>query len=94
MGAITVKGRGYVSAPPDVVTLSFDIGTKARDYAECVDRLTGRTAALRQDLAAAGADCAELKTTNFSVNVAYRYDKLSLIHIYVLSSSNSSTSSG
>ncbi len=39
MGAITVKGRGgYVSAQPDVVTLSFDIGTKARDYAECVDR--------------------------------------------------------
>ena len=75
MGAITVKGRGYVSAQPDVVTLSFDVGTKARDYAECVDRLTGRTAALRQDLAAAGADCAELKTTNFSVNVAYRYDK-------------------
>jgi uncharacterized protein YggE len=75
MGAITVKGRGYVSAQPDVVTLSFDIGTKARDYAECVDGLTGRTAALRQDLAAAGADCAELKTTDFSVNVAYRYDK-------------------
>jgi hypothetical protein len=75
MGVITVKGRGYVSAQPDVVTLSFTAGSKARDYAECVDSLNGRTAALRRDLAASGAECAELKTADFRVDVEYREEK-------------------
>jgi len=75
MGVITVKGRGYVSAQPDVVTLSFTTGSKARDYAECVDSLNGRTAALRRDLSASGADCAELKTADFRVDVEYREEK-------------------
>ncbi len=75
MGVITVKGRGYVSAQPDAVTLSFTTGSKARDYAECMDSLNGRTAALRRDLSASGADCAELKTADFRVDVEYREEK-------------------
>ncbi len=75
MGSITVKGRGYALAPPDTVTLSFDVGSKARDYADCLDNLNERTAALRRDLAASGIDCAELKTTDFSAEIERGYVK-------------------
>ncbi len=75
MDCITVKGRGYVSAQPDVVTLSFDVASRARDYAECVDSLNSRTAALRRDLTAASVDCAELKTADFHVGVEHHYVK-------------------
>ncbi|MEA4883279.1 MAG: SIMPL domain-containing protein [Clostridia bacterium] len=75
MGSISVQGKGYATAKPDVVTLSFSVESKARDYADCLDNLNGHTAALRQDLQASGADCAELKTTDFHVGVEHRREK-------------------
>ena len=75
MGSITVKGKGYALAPPDTVTLSFGVGSKARDYADCLDNLNERTAALRRDIVASGVDCAELKTTDFGVAIERRYVK-------------------
>ena len=73
MGSITVKGKGYALAPPDTVTLSFGVGSKARDYADCLDNLNERTAALRDS--ASGVDCAELKTTDPGVEIERRYVK-------------------
>lgn len=75
MDSITVKGSGRASAQPDTVTLSFGVAGKARDYADCIDGLNRRAAALRQNLKTAGADDAELKTANFSVKVEQRYEK-------------------
>ncbi len=73
MRVLKVQGKGRVSVEPDVATLSFDVETKAKDYADCVSSLNNNTAALRADLVNAGLSLAELKTTAFSVRVDSHY---------------------
>ena len=69
MGVITVKGRGYVSAQPDAVTLSFTTGSKARDYAECAEAVKLSAESLAQ---AAGATLGKLQS------IAHGWDEIRL----------------
>jgi uncharacterized protein YggE len=69
MRVLKVQGKGRVSVEPDLVTLSFKVETKARDYAECLRNLNARAEDLRASMTAAGLNRAELKTSAFSVRV-------------------------
>jgi uncharacterized protein YggE len=73
MGLMKVQGRGHVYVEPDMVTLSFDVESKAEDYGESVRDLNMRTGDLRGSMSASGLDKAELKTTAFSVRVETQY---------------------
>jgi uncharacterized protein YggE len=73
MRLLKVQGKGRVSTEPDMVTLSFDVESKARDYEESVRNLNLRTDDLRGSMSASGLDRARLKTTSFSVRVETQY---------------------
>ena len=73
MRLMKVQGKGYVSAEPDMVTLSFGVESKARDYEESVRNLNARAEDLRASMSASGLDRARLKTTSFSVRVDTLY---------------------
>jgi len=73
MGVIRVKGTGQASAEADVVTLSFLVETKARDYEDTIRKLNTRTEDLRTNLEAARIRRADLKTNSFNVNVENKY---------------------
>ena len=68
-----VQGKGSVKMEPDVVTLSFDVESKARDYEESVRNLNARVDNLRESMMASGLDKAHLKTTLFDVHVERNY---------------------
>ncbi|MCX6875326.1 MAG: SIMPL domain-containing protein [Verrucomicrobia bacterium] len=73
MRLLKVQGKGRVSVEPDLVTLSFEVETKAGDYAECLQNLNARAEDLRASMTAAGLDRADLKTSDFSVRVDTQY---------------------
>ncbi len=73
MRMLKVQGKGRVNLEPDVVTLSFDVETKSKDYAECLQSLNARAEDLRTSMTAAGLDRAELKTSAFNVRVETQY---------------------
>ena len=73
MRMVRVQGRGYVSAEPDIVTLSFQVEVKAWEYAECLRELNERTEELRAGIESAGVDRKDLKTTSFRVGVDTKY---------------------
>lgn len=73
MRILKVQGKGHVSVEPDLVTLSFEVDTTAKDYAECLRKLNEQTEDLRASMTAAGLGRAELKTSAFSVRVDTKY---------------------
>jgi len=74
MRSLKVQGKGRVYAEPDMVTLSFDVESKEKDYKKSVRNLNLRTEDLRKSMSASGLDKAELKTTSFSVRVDTKYE--------------------
>lgn len=74
MRTIKVQGKGEVTAAPDSVRLSLDVAVEAAGYAACIDDLNTRTHALRRALASAGLEPAQLKTTDFNVEIKQRYN--------------------
>jgi uncharacterized protein YggE len=68
-----VQGKGRVSTEPDIVTLSFDVEVKVRDYEDCLRTLNVRAEDLRQSMIASGLDKAQLKTSAFTVSVETQY---------------------
>ena len=74
MRILKVQGKGRVNAEPDLITLSFEVETKAKDYEECLRNLNARTEDLRASMTAAQLDRTELKTTAFSVRVETKYN--------------------
>jgi uncharacterized protein YggE len=73
MRLLKVQGKGHVTTEPDMVTLSFDVESKERDYEESVRNLNMRAEDLRGSMSASGLDKARLKTTSFSVRVDTQY---------------------
>jgi uncharacterized protein YggE len=69
MRILKVQGKGRVNAEPDLITLSFGVETKAKDYEDCLRSLNARTEGLRASMTVAEIDRTELKTTNFNVRV-------------------------
>lgn len=81
MRVLKVQGKGRVNVEPDLISLSFEVETKAKDYAECLRGLNTRTEDLRASMTATGLDRTELKTTAFAVRVETQYK--SGRHIFV-----------
>jgi uncharacterized protein YggE len=73
MRVLKVQGKGRISVEPDLVTLSFDVATSAKEYAVCLCDLNVRAEDLRVSMAAAGLDRTELKTSDFSVRVETQF---------------------
>ncbi len=73
MRLLKVQGKGQVTTEPDMVTLSFDVVAKVRDYGECLRTLNARADDLRQSMAASGLSRAQLKTSAFNVQVETKY---------------------
>jgi uncharacterized protein YggE len=85
---LTVKGRGLVSADPDLVVLFFNVSGQDRSYAASVEKLNGRVESLRRDLETVNVGRAQLKTTDFRVRTDYDYtDRSSVFKGYVASHS-------
>ena len=73
--SLEVRGRGVVSAEPDLVVLTFDLKGRDESYGAAVDDLNRRVEVLRSDLAeAAGVRRERLKTLQFDVDPKYGYD--------------------
>jgi uncharacterized protein len=81
MRVLKVQGKGQVSLEPDMLTLSFDVETKARDYEACLNTLNARAEDLRRSMLASGLERTELKTSAFNVRVENQYK--SGQHIFV-----------
>ena len=73
MRLLKVQGKGYVTAAPDIVTISFDVEVNVRDYEECLRTLNARADDLRQSMAVAGLAGTKLKTSAFNVQVETQY---------------------
>lgn len=73
MKVLKVMGKGNVSVEPDMVTLSFDVETKSKDYAKSIQLLNTRADDLRNSLAASGFKKTELKTSAFNIHVETQY---------------------
>ena len=74
MRLIKVQGKGHIAIEPDMVTLSFDIEAKVRDYEKCLHELNMRADDLRQSMIDSGLDKAQLKTSNFNVQIDTQYE--------------------
>ena len=74
MRILKVQGKGRVNAEPDLITLSFEVETKAKDYEDCIRSLNARTEDLRVSMTVAELDRTELKTTAFNVRVETTYN--------------------
>ncbi len=73
MRLLKVQGKGQVVTEPDMVTVSFDVEVKLRDYEDCLRTLNTRADDLRQSMKAAGLSRTELKTTDFNVRIDSHY---------------------
>ncbi len=73
MRLLKVQGKGYVTTEPDMVTLSFNVEAKVRDYEDCLRALNSRADDLRQSMSASGLARAQLKTSAFNVRVETQY---------------------
>lgn len=80
---LTVRGRGTVSADPDLTVLSFGVVGRDPSYSSSVEELNGRVEALREDLEAAGVERSRLKTTSFDVRDDRRYDRDTGKHVFL-----------
>jgi uncharacterized protein YggE len=70
---LKVQGKGYIRVEPDLVTLSFNVESRAKDYEKSIQNLNLRADDLRESMIASGLDKAHLKTTAFNVQVETQY---------------------
>ena len=68
---ITVKGVGSVSAKPDVIVISIDQKTSAREYDKTMEKAAADLDGIRKAIAGTGQDSSKLKTSSFSVDTNY-----------------------
>lgn len=73
MRLLKVQGKGHVNTEPDIVTLSFDVEAKAKDYEESLRHLNSQADDLRGSITAAGLDRTTLKTSAYTVRVETQY---------------------
>jgi uncharacterized protein YggE len=73
--AISVKGVGKVSFPPDLTVILFEISSHGMEYAAAVEELNDRVAALRDCLSRVDIDPKRLKTTQYNVDTKHRWVK-------------------
>lgn len=71
LATITVKGVGKVSAPVDLVELSFHVFEKDKDYSRALAGAGRKVDALAGALAQAGFPKEDFQTLGFRVNTEY-----------------------
>ncbi len=79
---ITVRGTGKVSVVPDRVALHFSVTWQEWDYAETIEGLNNQVERLRVALEECGLDRKALKTSDFDVDRATRWDKDEDEHVF------------
>lgn len=75
MRRLKVKGVGRASQSPDLIVIHFELKSSDYNYDKALRDLNARTVILRQDIEKAGFSKNDLKTTNYSINTDYRYEK-------------------
>ena len=71
MRTITVTGKGQVSVKPDTIKLRITTEGTYYEYEDTIRISADQTRILKETLASAGLDPADLKTTSFDINTAY-----------------------
>lgn len=71
MRTIRVTGKGQVSVKPDTIKLRITTEGTYYEYEDTIRISADQTRILRETLAGAGLDPADLKTTSFDINTAY-----------------------
>lgn len=66
-----VQGKGKASAPPDLVTLHFDVSGWDGEYGPAIEVLNERVDSLRGEMIGLGIARDQLKTARFRVNPTY-----------------------
>ena len=72
---ITVKGVGDVSVKPDVIVVSIEQKTRAREYDKTMEKAAADLNGIRKAIAEAGHNPAELKTSSFGMDTNYENKK-------------------
>ncbi len=70
---IRVRGKATVSAKPDWVVISLEVGSSHRDFGRCTGELAHLTETLRQDMERVGVNRDQLKTGQLSVSTSFDY---------------------
>ena len=71
MRTIRVTGKGQVSVKPDTIKLRITTEGTYYEYEDTIRISADQTRILKETLAGAGLDPADLKTTSFDINTAY-----------------------
>ena len=71
MRTIRVTGKGQVSVKPDTIKLRITTEGTYYEYEDTIRISADQTRILRETLAGAGLDPADLKTTSFDINTSY-----------------------
>ena len=71
MRTIRVTGKGQVSVKPDTIKLRITTEGTYYEYEDTIRISADQTRVLKETLAGAGLDPADLKTTSFDINTAY-----------------------
>ncbi len=74
MGRRIIRVRkATVSAKPDWVVISVELGSRHRDFGRCTGELARLTETLRRDMESVGVKRDQLKTGQLSVSTAFDY---------------------
>lgn len=68
---ITVTGRGKISAPPDLITVSCTVSAKDKNYSALTAAESEKTSELINALIKAGFEEKDIKTSDFTLNTEY-----------------------
>ncbi len=71
MRTIRVTGKGQVSVKPDTIKLRITTEGTYYEYEDTIRISADQTRILKETMAGAGLDPADLKTTSFDINTAY-----------------------
>ena len=69
---IRVTGKGKISVEPDLTIVSVGISGKEKEYSETMKKSVKMTAVLKELFSEVGIDQADVKTTSFGIEKAYK----------------------
>lgn len=68
---IVVKGKGSVSARPDLIVIAITLQSRHAEYAKTIAKGAAELESIRDAIVKAGLEAEDLKTTNFSVDTEF-----------------------
>lgn len=73
--AVEVRGVASLKAVPEIARLQIPISVEVTDYKECSDSLMRKLSALQEELYEIGVPEEQLKSTGFSIEEHFEYNK-------------------